>query len=194
MFMKILLILIGVVMLAVILNAGCAAVRGGYESAPYRVIRSDGKIELRDYPSLIVVEAPMRGANDSFMQLFRYIGGQNATKAKISMTTPVFMAGDPTNATMSFVMPKNMSLDQTPKPAAANLQVRKIPSGTFAVLRFSGGRNAVNESESLTRLQAWLARQSLKTAGRPIYGYFDPPWTPSFLRRNEVMLRIDSTR
>ena len=42
MFMKILLILIGVVMLAVILNAGCAAVRGGYESAPYRVIRSDG--------------------------------------------------------------------------------------------------------------------------------------------------------
>ena len=22
------------------------------------------------------------------------------------------------------------------------------------------------------------------------YGYFDPPWTPSFLRRNEVMLRI----
>ena len=23
----------------------------------------------------------------------------------------------------------------------------------------------------------------------PVYGYFDPPWMPSFLRRNEVMLR-----
>jgi len=23
-----------------------------------------------------------------------------------------------------------------------------------------------------------------------VYGYFDPPWTPPFLRRNEVMLRI----
>jgi len=22
-----------------------------------------------------------------------------------------------------------------------------------------------------------------------VYGYFDPPWTPAFLRRNEVMLR-----
>ena len=26
----------------------------------------------------------------------------------------------------------------------------------------------------------------------PIYGYFDPPWTPAFLRRNEVMLRTEA--
>jgi hypothetical protein len=25
----------------------------------------------------------------------------------------------------------------------------------------------------------------------PVYGYFDPPWTPAFLRRNEVMLQIE---
>jgi hypothetical protein len=27
-----------------------------------------------------------------------------------------------------------------------------------------------------------------------LYGYFDPPWTPAFLRRNEAMLRIEAER
>jgi len=26
----------------------------------------------------------------------------------------------------------------------------------------------------------------------PVYAYFDPPWTPTFLRRNVVMLRTDA--
>ena len=64
--------------------------------------------------------------------------------------------------------------------------------GRFAVLRFSGGRNAKRESETLARLQTWLAAEGLKTSAPPVYGYFDPPWTPSFLRRNEVMLRIEA--
>jgi len=25
-----------------------------------------------------------------------------------------------------------------------------------------------------------------------MFGYFDPPWTPAFLRRNEVMIRTQS--
>jgi hypothetical protein len=28
----------------------------------------------------------------------------------------------------------------------------------------------------------------------PVYGYFDPPWTPGFLRRNEVMLRTEGEK
>jgi len=194
MIMKITLLLLSVALLAVLLNAGCAAVRAGYESAPYQVARTDGKIELRDYPAMVVVEAPMHGANDSFMQLFRYISGQNAAQEKIAMTTPVFMAGETTNATMAFVMPKKMTLARAPQPATAQLQVREIAGGRFAVLRFSGGRNAGNETAALAKLEAWLAQQALKKIGGPIFGYFDPPWTPSFLRRNEVMLRVAGTR
>ena len=26
----------------------------------------------------------------------------------------------------------------------------------------------------------------------PVFVYFDPPWTPGFLRRNEVLLRTES--
>jgi DNA gyrase inhibitor GyrI len=182
-----------VALAVVLLNVGCAAVRSGYASAPYRVVRGAGEFELRDYPALVVVEAPLRGANDGFRRLFRYIGGQNAASQKIAMTTPVLMAGETTNATMAFVLPPKMSLDRTPQPAGPELRVREIAAGRFAVLRFSGRRNAVNEARALAKLEAWLSQQNLKQAGGPMFGYFDPPWTPPFLRRNEVMLRVAAT-
>ena len=61
------------------------------------------------------------------------------------------------------------------------------------MLRFSGGRNTTNEAESLARLKAWMEEATLGVLSPPVYGYFDPPWTPSFLRRNEVMLRTVGT-
>ena len=190
--MKIVLICLALVTLAGLISAGCAAVRAGYDSAPYRVVRRDGRFELRDYPTLVLVETSLRGSDDSFMRLFRFIGGKNSAQQKISMTTPVFMAGETTNATMAFVMPKGMSAEQTPKPNEPSLSVREVGGGQFAVLCFRGGRNGKNEARAQADLRTWLARENLKIEGGPIFGYFDPPWTPSFLRRNEVMLRISS--
>ena len=179
-----------------LLFVGCQATRGGYESAPYKVVRTDAKFELRDYPSLAVVETPMTvsGNSDdgSFMRLFRFITGANEGKQKIAMTTPVFMSGQDTNRTMAFVLPAKVNATTAPKPADGAVAVRELPGGRFAVLRFSGGRNAQREAETLARLQVWLAAQGLKTSAPPVYGYFDPPWTPAFLRRNEVMLRTEA--
>jgi DNA gyrase inhibitor GyrI len=175
--------------------AGCLATRAGYESAPYKVVRSDGKFEVRDYPVLTVVEAPMqpdaKGADSSFMRLFHFITGQNVATQKISMTTPVFMSGTDSNKTMSFVMPAKMKVSDVPKPTDGSVVVRDLEPGRFAVLRFSGSRNADHESESLAQLKSWMQAQNMKVVSEPIYGYFDPPWTPSFLRRNEVMIRTD---
>lgn len=192
--MKITLILMAAVTLGALLVAGCAAVRGGYESAPYKVVRSDGKFEVREYPKLVLVETPTHDSDDSFMRLFHFIGGDNAAKQKISMTTPVFMSGEPTNATMAFVMPEKMSASQTPKPTDPGVTIKEIPGGPFAVLRFSGGRGLENQTNALAKLNSWLVQEKLKTDGGAIYGYFDPPWTPSFLRRNEVMRRISAAQ
>ena len=187
-------ILILVVVVAVAL-AGCKTTRAGYESAPYKVVRADGKFELRDYPALTVVETPMvrggNGADNGFMRLFHFITGSNEARQKIAMTTPVFMSGSGLNNTMAFVMPAKMKAAEVPKPSDGSLTVREQEPGRFAVLRFSGGRNTENESETLARLEAWIKAQGLKAPSKPIYGYFDPPWTPSFLRRNEVMMRIE---
>lgn len=182
--------------LMVLVLAGCSSVRGGYESAPYKVASSSGKFEVRDYPSLTVVETPMArgsdGSDGSFNRLFRFVSGGNETKQKIAMTTPVFMSGSETNAKMTFVMPAKMKTGEVPKPSDDSVVVREFEAARFAVLRYSGGRSVKSEAESLARLKAWVKAKKLGILSTPVYGYFDPPWTPAFLRRNEVMVRIES--
>ena len=68
------------------ISVGCQTTQSGYESAPYKVVRTDGKFELRDYPSLAVVETPMAASgnrdDESFMRLFHFISGGNEAKQK----------------------------------------------------------------------------------------------------------------
>ncbi len=170
---------------------GCKTSRSGYESAPYSVTLKDGDYELRDYPELTIVETSMTDANagesSGFRKLFGYITGKNQNQESIAMTTPVFISDD--RRKMAFVLPAKSASGQTPSPLDSSLSIKTIPAGRFAVLRFSGGRSSTLEAESLSLLRTWIAKKGLTATGSPIYGYFDPPWTPGFLRRNEVMLR-----
>jgi hypothetical protein len=83
-------------------------------------------------------------------------------------------------------------MGQVPKPTDALLSVRQLEPGRFAVLRYSGGRNAEKEAEAERRLKSWMEAERLPAKPPPVFGYFDPPWTPAFLRRNEVMLLTES--
>jgi len=191
--LKVILILAGLALIVFLVGVGCQATRAGYKSAPYKVVRHADGFEVRDYPALILVETPManKGSDGSFSRLFNFISGRNASKQKIAMTTPVFMAGNTTNTTMAFVMPATMDAARVPQPTDSAVTVRTIEPGHFAVFRYSGGRNPKNEAAALARLQAWMTAEKLAARSEPVYGYFDPPWTLTFLRRNEVMLRID---
>ena len=170
---------------------GCKTSRSGYESAPYSVALKDGDYELRDYPELTIVETSMAdanaGENSGFRKLFGYITGKNQNQESIAMTTPVFISDD--RRKMAFVLPAKSSSGQISAPLDPSLTIKKIPAGRFAVLRFSGGRSSTLETQSLSLLRTWIAKKGLTATGSAIYGYFDPPWTPGFLRRNEVMLR-----
>ena len=172
---------------------GCKTSRSGYESAPYSVVLSDGDCELRDYPELAIVRTGMPdsgadGSNTGFGKLFRYISGNNKSRESIAMTTPVFISQEP--RTMAFVLPAKSSFEDAPAPLDSSLSLEKIPAGRFAVLRFGGTRSAAKESEAVALLKTWIAEKGLASLQSPVFGYFDPPWTPSFLRRNEVMLRL----
>ena len=190
-----------VVLVAILVAAGgCQAIRAGYETASYRVIQSDGSFQLREYPTLQWVEtsmaSPSGDSDGSFGRLFRFITGGNQAQQKIAMTTPVYMTstatpGNSTQRVMAFVMPKDMVATAVPAPSDASVRRREVPAGRFAVRRFSGGRSLEREEEFLGELRAWVAARGLSVADPvPIYGYFDPPWTPSIFRRNEVMLRV----
>jgi len=167
--------------------------RAATETPDYKVIRTDEKIEIRDYPALIVATTPMNdaGMNGSFGQLFRFITGKNESSEKIEMTSPVLIDTAKDKRMMSFVMPRKAVEKGVPKPAADSVSLGKIEAARFAVLRFAGGRTAENEKAAIEKLTAWLDGHKIAGKGSPIFAYYDPPWTPVFLRRNEVMFRID---
>ena len=175
--------LVGVLAIAVGV-AACAATRAGYETAPYEVLRADGAFELRAYPELPLVSTRDDGADGSFMRLFRYISGANATQEKIAMTTPVFMVDN----RMAFVLPAEKR--EAPAPASKDVRLEKRPAGRVAVHRFSGQRSAEADAAALTKLRAWMAQQSLKETGKPFTASYDPPWTPGPMRRNEVLVPL----
>ena len=109
--------------------------RAAYESAEYKVVDSDGKFEVREYPDLMLVaittKLDVQGRDGSFMKLFRYISGANESDQKISMTTPVFMENDKADSAvqMGFVMPKQIAEDGVPAPTGDGVEVRKRAGG-----------------------------------------------------------------
>jgi hypothetical protein len=91
---------------------------------------------------------------------------------------------------MSFIVPREVAAGKVPAPKDAAVMMDNLPAGRFAVYRYSGGRNEANEQEALGKLRAWIEARKLDVTGEPLFGYYDPPWIPPFLRRNEVMLRV----
>ena len=167
--------------------------RAATETPDYKVIRTDEKFEIRDYPALTIATTPMNdeGMNGGFGQLFRFITGKNEGAEKIEMTSPVLIDTATDKKTMSFIMPRKAVEKGVPKPAGDSVSLGKVEASRFAVLRFAGGRTAENEKAAIEKLTAWLDGQKIAGKGAPIFAYYDPPWTPDFLRRNEVMIRID---
>lgn len=168
------------------------AVASAIETPDHKVLSKDGKFELREYPALTVARTEM--GDGDFMRLFRFISGGNETGEKIAMTAPVLMqrAGD--DAGMSFVVPREVASGKVPRPKDESVAIGSRPAARYAVMRFSGGRNEANEAAALEKLRAWAASKGVETTGEPVFAYYDPPWIPGFLRRNEVMLRTVGTQ
>lgn len=167
--------------------------RAATETPEYKVVRTDNKFEIRDYPALTIATTPMNGdgMNGSFGQLFRFIAGSNEGSEKIEMTSPVLIETSKEKKTMSFIMPKKTVEKGVPKPAGETVTLGKVEAARVAVFRFSGNRTTENEKTAIEKLNEWLTAQKIVGRGEPVFAYYDPPWTPTFLRRNEVMIRID---
>ena len=105
------------------------------------------------------------------------------------MTTPVLIDPTSDNPTMSFVMPQAVVQKGVPKPGG-DVLLRRMEPGRYAVLRFKGNGDDKNQKEAAGQLIAWLRAHNIAALSEPIFAYYDPPWTPVFLRRNEVMARV----
>ena len=127
------------------------------------------------------------------MRLFGYISGQNESKQKIAMTTPVFMdaSSEKHEGQMAFVLPKKVAADSVPDPANEEVAISKRAAGKYAVVRFSGRMDRESIEDAEKRLREWLDEKGLAAAKDFEFAGYDPPWTPGPLRRNEVLIRLD---
>lgn len=174
--------------------------RAAYESAPYKVVQTDGNIEIREYPDLLLATTESsfeaRGRDGSFMRLFGYISGKNASQQKIAMTTPVFMEpGDSqTKGRMGFVLPQQIAEVGAPAPQAADVAILKRTQGRFAVIRFSGVMDDEKATMQEAKLREWLKTRGLEGEKVAERAGYDPPFTPGPLRRNEVLIRLQDPK
>ena len=127
--------------------------------------------------------------------LVAFLGGgsrANAQEQKIAMTIPVFMESSAIDAPtqMGFVMPKAVATEHVPQPASDAVKIQERAGGKYAVYRFAGQMDAKLADAAEEKLRSWMKSRGLVAQGDAELAGYDPPWTPGFLRRNEVLLRL----
>lgn len=70
------------------------------------------------------------------------------------------------------------------------MRLRTISAQTAAVLRFSGRWSRGRYEEHAKRLLKSLDEAGLQVDAPLRFARFDPPWTPWFIRRNEVVVPV----
>ncbi len=180
------------------------------EEAKYTVVKKDESFEIRDYaPHVLaetVTEGDLEGAgNEAFNRLFRYISGANRSRGKVAMTAPV--AQEPRRQkiemtapvaqqrvedrwAVSFMMPAASTLETLPQPEDPAITLRQVPARRMAAVRYSGFWSEKGYLQHKSELEAWMRRQGLVPAGEAIWARYNAPFTPWFLRRNEVLIPV----
>jgi hypothetical protein len=185
---------------SITLKSGKHENTGMTQTAPYDGTGQVGDIELRTYPVLMLATVSGTSEDAMFMTLFRYIGGNNRASAKIPMTAPVItgtripmtspvISG---SGSMSFVMPQHYTKTTVPEPLDPAITIREVPARTLAVLRFSGTAGEEAVKERTRHLLSVLEKEKIATTSAPFLMRYNSPWTPGFLRRNEVGVEIVS--
>lgn len=182
------------------------------EEAVYKVFKKDNKFEIRDYAPHVLAETVVEGdleeaGNKAFNRLFRYISGDNRSRDKVAMTAPVSQEpmGDKIKMTapvgqqrvqgkwaVSFTMPSSYTLETLPTPEDPKVTLRQVPARRMATVRYSGFWSEKNYIRYKLELESWIHGKGLTIVGDPVWARYNPPFTPWFLRRNEILVPIDA--
>jgi SOUL heme-binding protein len=172
------------------------------EEMPYEVVKKNGDFEIRRYPEAILAVVEGFIDDSGFGLLFQYISGENTTRRRIPMTAPVITAEKiPMTApviskkeSMAFVLPASYTKETTPIPLNPAVKIKVQPEREMAVLRFSGRTTDARVTKFQKKLDEILQTQGLRGNGEPILMRYNSPFTPGFLRRNEVGVEITQTK
>ncbi|MEM9737071.1 MAG: heme-binding protein, partial [Pseudomonadota bacterium] len=89
-----------------------------------------------------------------------------------------------------FIMPASYAMGDLPAPGQGDVALSEIPAQRRAAIRFSGVADDALLAKQEAALRTWLELEGLTPVGAPIYAYYNDPFTPGFLRRNEVLFDL----
>jgi len=180
------------------------------EEPDYEILRTFDGVELRQYAPYVVAEVVLdttaeEAGNLAFPILAGYIFGKNKGDTKLAMTAPVTQSAVPVKMAMTapvtqsasaggmqvqFVLPKGTTLASAPQPLDPRVRLRLVPASQWVALRYSGTWSQANYDEHLALLKARAANAGIATQGEPVLARYNAPFTPWFLRRNEIWLAV----
>ena len=166
------------------------------EERPHKVIIKDSNIEIRKYSKVVAIQVRTTGlrndaASDAFRILVKYIKGENSKNQKISMTSPVAQAKSNDNEWLtSFYLPSSVTTKQAPTPNNPNITLLDLNNTTMAAIRFSGRSTPKNLNDHQNKLINYLKKNNIQFKPDPIYAFYNPPFVPWFLRRNEILFEL----
>lgn len=184
------------------------------EEPEYTVVRQLEGVEIRDYPPFTVAETTVtatesEAGNRAFPILAGYIFGKNkgerklamtapvtqvAVSVKLEMTAPVTEVATPSGFLVQFVLPRGVTAATAPEPLDSRVTLRDEPARRVAVIRYSGFWSESNYNEHLGKLQSVLKTTDITSHGEPVFSRYNDPFTPWFMRRNEIWLHVDKAR
>ena len=116
---------------------------------------------------------------------------QTPAPVKLAMTAPVTQAPVAEGYLVQFVLPKGVTLETAPEPLDSRVTIREVPAQRVAAITFSGFWSQDNYQRHLGQLTSGLTAAGLRWKGEPVYSRYDAPWTPWFMRRNEIWLALE---
>lgn len=147
-------------------------------TTPSRTTATDATSPRESENSATVPTRPVRKARAE---------GENVPMTAPVRTEPV---ADDGPVTMAFYLPAEYGPDRAPTPADSRIRLVVEPPRTLAVRSFAWYPTDDRVERNLRRLRDALADRAVEVRGRPALLRYDDPWTPPFMRRNEVAVEV----
>ncbi len=168
------------------------------EKLNYTIEATLGDVEVRNYPAhtlatMAVSEDFENAGNTGFRPLFSFITGRNSEDEDIAMTAPVLQAPAEQGWLVSFVMPSQFDRSSLPVPNDTRIQITDIAGERLAAIQYSGNWSHERFEKFEARLIEVLAKSDWKICGEARWARYDPPFMPSFIRHNEVLIPVAKT-
>ncbi|MBN1281185.1 MAG: heme-binding protein [Candidatus Thermoplasmatota archaeon] len=168
------------------------------DTIPYIIERKLEAVEIRQYPDIVLAVVENNVDDTGFSLLFDYISGENTTRSRIPMTTPVISSEKikmtapviTGKTSMAFVLPSSYTMQTAPLPTNPSVHLVQQPKRRIAVLRFSGKTTQESVQKYTAELMAVLKTKGVAVTGESLLMRYNSPFTPGFLRRNEVAVEI----